>query len=449
MPLQMNKSSQLVLPGCEDVENQARVTALGSAIPLCSTRQRNTRRKARCTMDTRQHKGLEIAALFKIERKGEFYIVPSQTDNRTRYKVQAGQQLDNCTCQDFLNYQTKCKHIYAVEFVRQRENPTQQSQQIAEVPIRAKTAYTQNWPAYRLAQMYEKAKFQELLYDLCSGVDEPIQTVGRGRIPMKDIIFATAFKIYSTTSARRFMTDLRESFLKRHISQLPCYNSINGYMEKEELTPYLKWLITQSSLPLKSIESDFAVDSSGFSTSLHLRWFDEKYGKEQTEREWIKAHIMCGVTTNIVTSAEISGAHDADHNYFAPLVNETARRFNVREVSADKAYSSYANLRLVENKKATAYIDFKAGSTDKGRCEVWNRMFHYYSLNRESFMQHYHKRSNVETTFSMIKAKFGSRLRSKLPTAQANEALLKILCHNLCCLIQSIYELKIEATFWN
>jgi hypothetical protein len=48
----------------------------------------------------------------------------------------------------------------------------------------------------------------------------------------------------------------------------------------------------------------------------------------------------------------------------------------------------------------------------------------------------------------MIKAKFGGYLRSKTFTAQANEALCKILCHNLCCLIQSAYELGTEATFW-
>jgi DNA-binding XRE family transcriptional regulator len=29
-----------------------------------------------------------------------------------------------------------------------------------------------------------------------------------------------------------------------------------------------------------------------------------------------------------------------------------------------------------------------------------------------------------------------------------NEAMAKVLCHDLCCLIQSIYELKIEAMFW-
>lgn len=74
-------------------------------------------------------------------------------------------------------------------------------------------------------------------------------------------------------------------------------------------------------------------------------------------------------------------------------------------------------------------------------------MLHFYQYNQESFMQHYHKRSNVETTFSMIKAKFGERLRSKTVAAQTNEVLCKILCHNLCCVIQSIYELGIEVDF--
>jgi hypothetical protein len=47
----------------------------------------------------------------------------------------------------------------------------------------------------------------------------------------------------------------------------------------------------------------------------------------------------------------------------------------------------------------------------------------------------------------MIKAKFGERLRSKSETAQINEALCKVLCHNLCVVIQSMYELGIEPEF--
>jgi len=64
-------------------------------------------------------------------------------------------------------------------------------------------------------------------------------------------------------------------------------------------------LILQSSLPLKSVEQDFACDSSGFSTARFERWFDHKYGAERMRHEWVKLHIMCGVKTNIVTAVEI------------------------------------------------------------------------------------------------------------------------------------------------
>jgi len=40
-------------------------------------------------------------------------------------------------------------------------------------------------------------------------------------------------------------------------------------------------------------------------------------------------------------------------------------------------------------------------------------------------------------------------LRSKTETAQINEVLCKVLCHNVCCLIQFMYELGVEPSFWN
>ena len=97
---------------------------------------------------------------------------------------------------------------------------------------------------------------------------------------------------------------------------------------------------------------------------------------------------------------------------------------------------------------ATPYIPFKTNVTGKRGSELWKRLFHYYSFKREEFLTHYHKRSNVETTFSMIKAKFGERLRSKTETAQINEALTKVLCHNLVVVIQSMYELDVTQEFW-
>jgi len=248
------------------------------------------------------------------------------------------------------------------------------------------------------------------------------------------------------------MSDLRDAHAKGYISKLPCYNSIFNYFEDEALTPYLQMLIEESSLPLTTIESDFAVDSSGFSTSRFFQWVDAKYTNPHlmNKREWVKVHLICGVKTNIVTAVEISDRFAGDSPYFKQLVDATAKNFVMQEVSADKAYLSAANLKTVVGHAAMPYIPFKSNSAPalKSANTLWRRMFHYYSFNQKWFLQQYHKRSNVESTFSMIKAKFGDSLRSRTKTAQVNEALCKVLCHNLCCVIQSMFELKIEAKFW-
>src|SRR5207237_6742374 len=99
------------------------------------------------------------------------------------------------------------------------------------------------------------------------------------------------------------------------------------------------------------------------------------------------------------------------------------------------------------NHGAEPYIAFRSNTRGDTKCETWNKVFHYYSYHREEYMRHYHRRSNAESAFSMIKSRFGERVRSKTPTAQINEVLAKVLCHNLCVLIQSMYELGVDVTF--
>jgi hypothetical protein len=48
----------------------------------------------------------------------------------------------------------------------------------------------------------------------------------------------------------------------------------------------------------------------------------------------------------------------------------------------------------------------------------------------------------------MIKSKFGDLLRAKSEEAQINEALLKVLCHNIVVLIQEVNELGIRPDFF-
>jgi hypothetical protein len=75
-------------------------------------------------------------------------------------------------------------------------------------------------------------------------------------------------------------------------------------------------------------------------------------------------------------------------------------------------------------------------------------MFHYDQFWQDKFLAHFHKRSNVESTFSKIKAKFRDHVRSKPDVAMINEVLCKVICHNICCLIQETHGLGISAVFW-
>jgi len=308
-----------------------------------------------------------------------------------------------------------------------------------------RVSYKQNSPAYAASQTREKYHFQDFLHDLCRDIPDFVQTRGRRRLPLNDMVFSAAFKVYSMLSVRRFISDLEEAHIKGYISRVPHFNSISNYLEMKELTPIIRQLITESSLPLKSVEEDFAVDASGFSTSKHVTWFNTRYGHEQDNKSWLKLHVTCGVKTHIITSCEVTGRYDHDSPQFPALINSTARHFKIKEVSADKAYSSKDNLKLVVKHGGTPYIPFKKSATGEGG-GLWEKLFHYYNLHRDEFMGEYHKRSNVESVFSMLKGKFGGFLKSKTDTAQINEALLKVLCHNLCIVIHSMYELGIEPS---
>jgi transposase len=161
---------------------------------------------------------------------------------------------------------------------------------------------------------------------------------------------------------------------------------------------------------------------------------------------WLKAHAMVGTTTNVVTAVSVTDSDGADSPELPALVASSSKRFRMEEVSADKAYLGHDNLACIEAAGGVPFVPFKSNSKDGGS-PAWRRMWGMFLYRQEEFLAHYHKRSNVETTFSAIKRKFGGAVRSKRFVAQTNEILCKILCHNLACLVHAMHELGIEPSF--
>jgi len=419
-------------------------------------------------VDVREQRGREIAERARIEKRGGAWLVPSQSGNGPfRVTLESGDL--RCTCEDFALRAKPCKHIYAAAIVVQRQTVTETTTVTADATTTTtvtqtemtsvRISYPQNWPAYNRAQTQEKAMFCTLLRDLAASVPEPEQKKGRPRVPVADAIFCGAYKVYTTVSSRRFMTDLREAHAAGLVARAYHFNSVLNAIEDERLTPILYDLVTASAAPLAAVESTFAVDSTGFGTVLYYRHYLAKYkrgghdGYEMEKRDWLKLHALVGTKTNVIGAASVTNRYDADSPQFAPLVQVASQTFTLTNVTADKAYASRENVSLVAEKGGNPYIAMKVNAVSMSqRSQVpgkdsmaWRWLWHLYNLHRDEFLAKYHARSNAESTFSGIKRVFGDSLRSKTRTAQTNELLLKVICWNITCLIHSISELGIEV----
>jgi transposase len=97
-----------------------------------------------------------------------------------------------------------------------------------------------------------------------------------------------------------------------------------------------------------------------------------------------------------------------------------------------------------------AFIPFKkntSGKSSDNHRSYFKSAFKFFKENKEEYMNRYHKRSNIESCFSMIKRKFGNNVKCRNEISQDNEILGKVLVHNICVLCQELFLNKISLDF--
>jgi hypothetical protein len=101
----------------------------------------------------------------------------------------------------------------------------------ARLPL--ETKYAQNWAKYNLAKTNEKRLFYELLKELCEIIPEPAYEFGRPAIPLRDLVFISALKLYTNFSSRKIHFDLRQAEMAGYIKKAPHFNRISDFMNNE------------------------------------------------------------------------------------------------------------------------------------------------------------------------------------------------------------------------
>src|SRR3989338_6335392 len=283
-------------------------------------------------VEVRKQKGMEIAKTSRIMKTDKGWQVPRQSGNGAYLVISNGFGA-SCTCPDYEQRRSKCKHVWAVELTVTKEVDAEGNVTIIKT---IRKTYSQDWKNYNLAQQKEKEIFMKLLADLTSRIRNPTYEFGRPSNNISDTIYSMVYKVYSTFSGRMFSTDLEMAKENGFAEQKIPYNSMFRYFQKKELTPLLANIVAITNLPLKSVETKFAIDSTGFGTSNFQRWYSFKYGKEINSRRWVKCHFMTGVKTNVISSVSITSEFDNDGPELKALVNETAENFKIEEKAVGK-----------------------------------------------------------------------------------------------------------------
>ena len=163
--------------------------------------------------DLREQRGIVLAATKQIHQHGDCWIVPSQSGKGVYAVRHLAETNPECSCPDYEARRQNCKHIYAAIFVMRREHNADGSTTVTEaITITSqRTTYPQAWPPYNAAQTNRRT-VRIPAFDLCRGITEPCEKkAGRPKLPLSDAVFSVVFKVYSTVSGRRFMSDLRDA----------------------------------------------------------------------------------------------------------------------------------------------------------------------------------------------------------------------------------------------
>lgn len=382
------------------------------------------------------------------ERPNNTFVVESQSTDGKCYCVDPEGE---CECQHHREVGRHCIHILATQYYLEVQRETENGTVTEKVPVSKDRA----WSAYNKAQATEIEAFDELLDALTDRIPHEEPT-GRGRppIPDRDLAFAAIQKVYSQLSLRRAQTLFGRAANDGHMDKSIHYNRVSDFLNRDDATPILRDLLRLSALPVADLETEFAVDSTGFTTSDRGRHCENKHRAKDvdTEQKWLKLHAASGVNTNIITDARVTkstGKGTGDVTSFEPLIRGTDEAgFTVEQVSADKAYSARNSHDVVAEMGGEAFIPFKSNATGNARgSPAWKKAYHFFQMHEDQFEQVYHKRSNVETSFGAVKQKFGESLKSRNHRAQVNELLCMLIAYNITVLIRLVFEAGLEPVF--
>lgn len=421
------------------------------------------------TNDPRAQRGLALALAKKDSIKplvGAKYLVPSAASNGSSYVVDV--KAERCSCLDWAergspDHPHRCKHLWCVFYVLKLADGSELL--MKERPRKKRDPSTwkkRDWTVINQCRTLIPRLGPQLLVELIDGAGLPgPPRRGRPGASVRDIVLTAAIREWEGATAGEAIAAI-EGFCARgltSVSRIPHPNALLDRFARPELMPHLHRILAASALPALPFETGFSADGTGLGTSVYDHYFVEKHGAKEQKRKptkrhsWVDVVIAWGVETHMVVAAQ-----PTEHNPIGGEVRqmpELLRRAiaNGGRVTAwfgDGAYCAEECAAAVEKVGAELFVRWRPGVTGKTKRGALWRLHKKFEEDPDLYRNRCDKgRPLAETGNKMLKERFGYSLRSRKPNAMFAEVMLRLICHNVACLVMAVKEFGVEPKYWD
>jgi len=266
---------------------------------------------------------------------------------------------------------------------------------------------------------------------------------GRPQKELFDVLVCLAIQHYFGRSLRRSMGLIRLCIMFARIPvDMPCFRTLSNYRNNEFVQVYMDKLIEITSNPLRHIETDFSTDATGESTSSSSSYFNLRMKRRIQRKDHITVHVTTTRKLNSVAALNVNCKDGKDSVILREHVKKIRKNFEkINDWSGDSKYLARENCNAVSEAGGTPWFRLKKNTKARAKgSKPWRCMVKNAKETPEKFYEHYHKRSNSESTNSAKKRKFGSSVRSRNDIAKVNESYWQWIGYNFTVLGRAKYE---------
>jgi hypothetical protein len=342
--------------------------------------------------------------------------------------------------------------LFEAQKLAKRASPNKKKKTKPKKAKRKKQRYLRDEPTYNAHQDNEFIFFITALPFIV------FNALVNSKLPLKTLQFKRYFVSFMCLAIKEyFQMSLRRArglckfifWAMKWKCDIPCFKTLNNYMNKRETKKILNSILEFSVEPLKCIETRFNLDSTNSTTRTASSWYDIRIGRKRKRKDHLKEHVTSTHKYNAAVAVDISP--QADPRFTRPHVNKiTSQGFKIAHFCGDAAYLTRDGCNAVREAGGKAHFKIKSNTiTNAKGSQEWKRTTTAQKNEDPTEIDDYNIRQNAETTNKAKKAKFGSTIKCKQDTTKEAEALMKWCVYNTTTICRAHYDGAIEPNYTN